>query len=243
MPKLFWAILAVGRGGFRYLRAVLAAAAGAVFRLKQSPGSGIGAKPGQEIAVDAGMVSRPVSDARMDSGAVEAGFLGRMVAWLVSSAYPMFHAGTALLNTHISLSPDAGMRGEAKSETVLESGIRTDPATPGRLRSIRQNNLEAAPKMAASVPMFGLTERDTTLSVRSCAGIPGRITGCLEAGRALSAEPESGLAVSAGGTGRMDFRIGARMMTWSFPEWMQINTLYISQVYETKRDGETLILH
>ena len=237
-------LLAAVRGGYRYLRAVLhLAAAGLVSRPTKAPGSGGRASAGHEGRLDSMMVSRQVSGGKLDARAADAGFMARMVAWLVSVAYPVFHGGIAMLTTGIGTVPDSGMREQTQTQTDLVSGIGASPDSPGAEHALREEILEAGAEPAQPVAMDGTPETDTALITGINAGVPVMGIGAVGVQDRIAAEIYNGTGASIRGKSFAHAGMTAHIMTWIDTAWLDEKTLYVRQVYETEQDGNVLILH
>lgn len=242
MSKLFWILLAVAGGGYRYLRARICAAAGLISRLGQAPGSDGKGALRLWGSLTADPVSRSVADGRFVARS-ERSLMGRMVAWLVSVARFWGRTQTDLV-IELQTSPAADMAGEWNTDVKLVRDMEAAPGIPAASALTASVPLTAEPEMAPLSGVEGAMYAEHRLDALGIAGGPLLIAGGLLSAERMDAGMDIGSSVPVYGTaGPAGAVLTARMIAWALPQWMDASTLYIRQVYETQRDGDVLILH
>lgn len=245
MSRLFWLLMAAVQHGSRYLRAVLRASSGLSAKGKTAPGASASAEAEMLMARLQGKgVSRPGAEGRFPAQAEGAGLLAHMVAWLVAIGVFPGRTETDLV-IDIEAAPAADMRRPLRA--VLDSVRRIEacPGIPMALRRRMFDQLTAEPEMAPPDEMSASMDATAQALDGVCAMAGPSQTSAVMRNRAvLSAEPGTSFSGSTMYPAYSDGpELTARIMVWIPHQWVKEQTLYIRQTYETKWDGDTLILN
>ena len=242
MSKLFWLLLSAGQSSNRYMRSVMRFAVDLVPRLTQAPGEDGRAILDADAAIlETAPASRPVADGRLECLTGFAEQIAHMVAWLVSVGRFPGETDTDL-TIDLRVDPAADMAGDWTAEADLVRHAQACPGIPTRGRYTTSLSMAVDPVTAPPSGMATVMDTTTDLAATGAAGAPNQMSAELRAYPRMDAWSENGPPAMAVGPGAAYTTLAARMMAWLPPEWVDEETLYIRYVYETERDGNTLIL-
>lgn len=243
MSRFFWLLLTAARGGYKYLRSILAFGMDLRSRAQMAPGTDAAAELAQDTQLRAVPEFRTAHDMILMGRAGEVGLSADLVCWIVNDVVSRWMAELVLEAAPVTGTGTPGVAA-LPHRMPLSAAADTAPPTAAALR--RGDEVALAASAGTALPVCaagGFTLRmELEAPAVSTPAVPaaGTMTAALQrvSARAGSGLPDPTAARTSSGP-----ELTAKMMCWTAPEWVAGNTLYIRQVYSATQDGDALILH